>query len=80
MTIEKIHAITRVLDLAGKSEHIFFMSKNEYAKEFNFLFQQYPKNDTTICSFLTKEDAEKYLIASIFIDGITFYVLDSNKL
>lgn len=38
MNNEKIQNICKLLDFLGKKEHIFFMSEDEYKKEFNWLF------------------------------------------
>jgi len=80
MTIEKMHSITKMLDFLGKTEHIFFMSKEEYEKEFDFLYQQYPKGDSVSYNLLIKEDVNKCLIGSLVIDGITFHILNTDKL
>ena len=75
-----MHSITKMLDFLGKKEHIFFMSKEEYEKEFGFLFQQYPKSEPVSYKLLIKEEANKCLIGSLVIDGITFHILNTDKL
>ena len=46
MNNEKIQNICKLLDFLGKKEHIFFMSENEYKKEFNGFLQ---KKRSVIC-------------------------------
>ena len=78
MSIDEIHSITKVLDLLGIKEHIFFMSDEEYRKEFDFIFTQYPKR-IAINGFPVDNILSNLLIESISIDGIVFHILDIEK-
>lgn len=76
MTIEKMHSISRVLDLLGETEHIFFMSKEEFDKDFDFVVGTYPKYTFVIDPSVTFDDT----VSTLIFDGIKFHIIDPANL
>ena len=76
MTIKQMHEISIVLDILGKKEHIFFMSKEEYEKEIDFVVSTYPpikmSNEKSILDDIS--------LATMVFDGIKFYIIDPRNL
>ena len=76
MTIEKMHSITKMLDLLGKTEHIFFMSKEEFDKEFDFVVGTHPKYTFVADPSVTFDDT----VSTLIFDGIKFHIIDPDNL
>ena len=75
MNIEQLNSICILLDLCGKKDHIFFMSEEEYKKEFDWL---YPKDAICYGSVGNGSDKHPSSVSGFVFNGISFHVLDPN--
>ena len=73
MNNQKLQTICKLLDFWGKKEHIFFMSEEEFRKEFDWLFA---KEVAGYVSLQNESGKHPSVVASIVFNGITFHVLN----
>jgi hypothetical protein len=73
MNQKELHRICVFLDCLDKKEHIFFMSKEEYDKEFDWLF---PVEAKPPIFSDNQEEAANCVIGSFVFNGITFHIID----